>query len=235
MDPPIRSAVAPITYGAYTRATRDHERRRLRREDHLNTTDLPFLENEIVFVKHEASTEDGGYKLPLSVARVTKVQDNGSRADVMYLTGGFWKGTWVPYEFHRRKVRGRLEPRRFWTDTIGKEGVVLMRGGLTNAKKLNGQTLKYLSEIPESLYDVFVSKASASKASASKASAQRHTSNVASTDESSGSDKDFEGSEEASESDSHSKSSSEEDDDLRSRKEPWGSIEERRSKAHLHR
>lgn len=230
MDPPIRSAVAPITYSAYTRATRDHERRRLRREDHLNTADIPFLENEIVFVKHEASTEDGGYKLPLSVARVTKVLDNGSRADVMYLTAGFWKGTWVPFEFKRRKVKGRLEPRRFWSDTIGKEGVVLMRGGLTNAKKLNGKTLKYLSELPESLYDVFISKASA----------QRHNTttctNVASTD-GSGSDVDVEGSEEASESDSHSsdrESSSEEDGDIRSREESRGFLEERRSKALRH-
>lgn len=154
-DPPIVNAVPQITYMDYSRKDRDKARRRLRMEDCHNVTDLKFEEGEIVFILH-GNVSEAEYKLPLSVARVTKVLGEGEKAAVTYLWGTFWRGTFKPAELPRKKlVGGKLGPRRFWTDEITKEGVLLMRGQLTKSHKISGKTLEYLKDIQHAKFSEF--------------------------------------------------------------------------------
>ena len=154
-DPPIVNAVPQITYKEYSRKERDKARRRLRMEDCHNVTDLKFEEGEIVFILH-GNVSEADYKLPLSVARVTKVLGEGEEADVTYLWGTFWRGTFKAAELPRKKLAGgKLGPRRFWTDTIDKEGVLLMRGSLTRSHKISGKTLEYLKDIQQAKFSEF--------------------------------------------------------------------------------
>ena len=76
--------------------------------------------------------------------------------------GQNWRGKWVRWELPRKKgPNGRLEAQKCWEDTIGKEGVVLMRGAQTQQGALNAKTLQYLSECPEACFDKYDTKARA--------------------------------------------------------------------------
>ena len=73
LDPPVVSAVPPITDRNYTKKQKKQLRFRLQQEDHLNITQLPFEVGELVFIKHDEVNQNN-YLLPLSVAKVREVR-----------------------------------------------------------------------------------------------------------------------------------------------------------------
>jgi hypothetical protein len=144
-DPPVYPAVPPISYNDYPKSERNALKRRLEVEDSENVKAMPFEKGELVFTLQEEGVDAHGYVLPLSVAVVTKVWEGGLKADVTYMLGETWDGVFNKAKF--KESEGKKAKARFWTEKgMGKEGVVLMRGGQTKSGKLNAKTKLYVLE-----------------------------------------------------------------------------------------
>ena len=142
-DPPVHPAVEPITFADYPKKTHDALKRKLQTEDAENVSNRQFEKGELVFTLQEAGVDKHGYELPLSVGFVNKVSPCGWQADVTYMWGTSWDGTFRKAQF--KDAKGNTKN---WTHKdMTKQGVVLMRGRQTASHHLNQKTKEYLCEV----------------------------------------------------------------------------------------
>jgi hypothetical protein len=102
----------------------------MEREDTDNVKELKFEKGKLVFVLMPEGQERNGYTLPLPVGLVLKVLQDGFTADIQYryMWGTHWDGPFHKW-FTAPKPGGKRRSKAVaWTDTIKKDGVVLMRG-----------------------------------------------------------------------------------------------------------